>query len=138
MLFVGYGDTDTWQHMGRYDAFLETAHAFDAYLADLWRQVQSIPAYRDQTTLIVSTDHGRGSGPAEWKDHGAAQKEAAENIWIAVIGPDTRALGERRAISAVTHSQLAATIAALVGEDFRAFKPAAAPSLLDAFAAPAK
>jgi hypothetical protein len=131
VLFVGYGDTDTWQHVGRYDAFLETAHSFDAFLADLWRQVQAIPAYKDQTTLIVSTDHGRGSGPAEWKDHGTEQK-GSENIWIAVIGPDTAPLGERRAVSAVTQSQIAATIAALVGEDFRTFNPAAAPSLLGA------
>src|SRR5262249_16619560 len=73
VLFVGYGDTDTWQHVGRYDAFLETAHSFDAFLADLWQQVQSIRKYKDQTTLIVSTDHGRGSGPVEWKDHGVDQ-----------------------------------------------------------------
>lgn len=131
VMFVGYGDTDTWQHMGRYDAFLETAHSFDAYLADLWQQVQSMPAYKDRTTLIVSTDHGRGSGPVEWKDHGVEQK-GSENIWIAVIGPDTPPLGERQAVSSVTQSQIAATIAAMVGEDFRAFSPNAAPSLSDA------
>ena len=86
------------------------------------------PAYKDKTTLIVSTDHGRGSGPDEWKDHGTEQ-EGSENIWIAVLGPDTPPLGERRAVAAVTQAQIAATIAALVGEDFRAFEPAAAPSL---------
>ena len=26
VLFVGYGDTDNYQHMGRYDSFLDTAH----------------------------------------------------------------------------------------------------------------
>ena len=94
MLFIGYGDTDTWQHMGRYDAFLETAHSFDGYLADLWRQVQSTAHYKDKTTLIVSTDHGRGSGPIQWRDHGVDQK-GSDAIWIAVIGPDTQPLGER-------------------------------------------
>src|SRR6185295_9436698 len=124
VLFVGYGDTDTWQHIGRYDAFLETAHSFDAFLADLWQQVQSIRAYKDSTTLIVSTDHGRGSGPREWKDHGVEQS-GSENIWIAVIGPDTPPFGERQAVPLVTQSQIAATIAAFVGEDFRGFNPAA-------------
>src|SRR6185295_16057004 len=47
VLFVGYGDTDTWQHLGRYDAFLQTAHSFDAFLADLWQQVQSTSGYKD-------------------------------------------------------------------------------------------
>lgn len=131
VMFIGYGDTDNWQHMGRYDNFLATAHSFDAYMAELWQQIQSSADYKDRTTLIISTDHGRGSGPEEWKDHGTGQK-GSENIWIAVIGPDTAPLGERHAVPAVTQSQIAATVAALVGEDFRAFNPAAAPSLLEA------
>jgi hypothetical protein len=135
VMFVGYGDTDSWQHMGRYDAFLDTARAFDDFLGDLWRQVQSIPEYRGTTTLIVSTDHGRGSGLVDWKDHGVAQK-GSNNIWIAVLGPDTPPLGERAHVGRVTQSQIAATIAELVGQNYRAFKPAAAPSLLSALAAP--
>jgi Type I phosphodiesterase / nucleotide pyrophosphatase len=135
VLFVGYGDTDTWPHVGRYDAFLEAAHSFDAFLADLWNQVQSIPEYKGRTTLIISTDHGRGSGPVDWKDHGVAEK-GSENIWIAAMGPDTPPLGERHDAPPLTQSQIAATIAALVGRDFRAFKPAAAPSLLEALKGP--
>ncbi len=136
VLFVGYGDTDTWQHVGRYDAFLETAHNFDAFLGDLWNQIQSIPEYKGTTTLIVSADHGRGGGLTEWKEHGVEEK-GSNNIWIAVIGPDTPALGERKHIAPVTQSQIAATIADLVGQDFRAYKPQAAASLVPAFAAPA-
>lgn len=131
VMFIGYGDTDSWQHMGRYDNLLETAHSFDGFVADLWRQIQSSPQYKDRTTLIVSTDHGRGSGPVDWKEHGNEQK-GSNDIWIAVIGPDTPPLGERRAAPAVTQAQIAATIAELVGEDYRTFNKAAAPSLLDA------
>jgi hypothetical protein len=135
VLFIGYGDTDTWQHMDRYDNFLETAHSFDAYLADLWRQLQSKAGYKDRTTLIVSTDHGRGSGPVEWRDHGTGQK-GSDGIWIAIIGPDTPPLGERRDAAVVTQAQIAATIAALLGEDFQAYKPGAAPPLREVLAAP--
>jgi Type I phosphodiesterase / nucleotide pyrophosphatase len=128
VLFVGYGDTDIFQHTGRYDALLDTAHSFDGYMAKLWKQLQSTPGYQDQTTLIIATDHGRGSGPREWQDHGA-DKKGSDGIWIAVIGPDTAPLGERRNVPAVTQSQIAATIAALLGEDFKAFNPGAAPPL---------
>jgi hypothetical protein len=128
VLFIGYGDTDTWQHMGRYGAFLETAHSFDAYLADLWRQLQSSERYKDRTTLIVSTDHGRGSGPTQWRDHGVDQS-GSDAIWIAVMGPDTKPLGERQTSAAVTQSQIASTIAVLLGEDFQSFNPKAAPPL---------
>jgi arylsulfatase A-like enzyme len=129
-MFIGYGDTDTWQHMGRYDSFLETAHSFDAYVAELWKQLQSTPGYKDQTTLIISTDHGRGGGLKEWRDHGVEQK-GSDAIWIAVIGPDTPPLGERQTSATVSQSQIASTIAALVGEDFQSSNPKAAPPLRD-------
>ena len=53
---------------------------------------------------------------------------AAERTWIAVMGPAVPALGVRKDVR-VTTSQIAATIAALVGEDFRAASPQAAPPL---------
>jgi hypothetical protein len=134
VVFIGYGDTDTFQHMGRYDSFLETAHSFDGYLADLWRQLQSTPGYKDQTTLIVSTDHGRGSGPQDWTEHGA-DKKGSGDIWIAVLGPDTPALGERRNVPEVTQAQIAATLAAFVGEDLLSVRPQAAPPLSEVLGA---
>lgn len=48
VMFIGYGDTDTWQHMGRYDNFLETAHSFDAYMSEFWQQIQSSPDFKDR------------------------------------------------------------------------------------------
>jgi hypothetical protein len=128
VLFVGYGETDDWAHSGRYDLVLESAHHSDGFVRELWDTMQAMPEYRDQTTFIVTTDHGRGSGLVEWKEHGVAQK-GSENIWIAVIGPDTAALGERRGPPAVKQAQIAATIAALLGSDYRAAEPAAAPPL---------
>ena len=124
VLFVGFGDTDNWAHSGRYDLVLETAHSFDSFIANLWRQMQSIPEYHDQTTFIVTTDHGRGSGPEQWKDHGAEQPGSG-NIWMAVMGPDTPPLGERHNVPKVTQSQIAATIATFLGQDYRAGRSAA-------------
>ena len=128
VLFVGYGETDDWAHSGRYDLVLESAHNFDGFVKQLWDTMQSMPEYKDQTTFILTTDHGRGSGLKEWKDHGAEEK-GSENIWIAVIGPDTPALGERAGVPAVTQSQIAATVSALIGKDFRKETPAAAAPL---------
>ena len=78
----------------------------------------------DQTTFIITTDHGRGSGLVEWKEHGVEEK-GSENIWIAVMGPDTQSLGERSNAPEVTQSEIAATIAAMLGKDLRTFFPAA-------------
>ena len=127
VLFIGYGETDEWAHAGRYDLYLRSVHQVDAYLAQLWAQVQSDPQYRDRTTLIVTTDHGRGYGP-KWRDHGQ-DVVGAENIWMAVLGPDTPALGARSNIPVVRQAQVAATIAALLGTDWQAAEPRAAPPI---------
>ena len=128
VLFVGYGETDNWAHSGRYDLVLESAHQFDRFTEELWNTMQSMPEYRDQTTFIITTDHGRGSGHQDWKEHGVDQKES-ENIWIAVLGPDTPALGERANVSPVVQAQIAATVAAFIGKDYPKDVPAAAPPL---------
>jgi len=130
VLFVGYGEADNWGHSGRYDLVLRSAHDIDHFVEQLWNAMQAIPAYRDQTTFIVTADHGRGSGLTEWKDHGAKQK-GSENIWIAVIGPDTQPLGERANIGVVTQSQIAATLACFLGKDYQHDVPAAAPAIPD-------
>ena len=128
VLFVGYGETDDWAHAGRYDLVLHSAHQFDQFVAELWEHLQALAAYRDTTTFIITTDHGRGSGLTEWKEHGVEQK-GSENIWIAVLGPDTAPLGERSHTGEVHQAQIAATVAAFLGKDFPKAVPSAAPAI---------
>lgn len=125
--YVAFAETDEWAHDGRYDCYLRAAHNVDRFIQTLWQTVQSLPAYRDTTSFIITTDHGRGSGPEDWRHH-SAKIAGAENTWIAVIGPDTPPLGERTNCVRVTQSQIAATVAALMGQDYHAaFPPVAGP-----------
>ncbi len=133
VLFVGYGETDNWAHQGRYDLVLESAHRMDGFVGQLWRTMQAMPEYRGTTTFIITTDHGRGSGLAEWKEHGVEEK-GSENIWLAVMGPDTAPLGERARAQPVAQAQIAATLAAFVGRDYHAAVPQAAPAILEVLA----
>lgn len=133
LLFVGYGETDEWAHNGRYDLYLQSAHNVDAFIRELWTTMQSLAEYKDRTTFIITTDHGRGDGPENWKHHDW-NIEGAENMWIAVLGPDTRPLGERKNAERVTQSQIAATAATLLGKDWRAVNSKAAPPISDAVA----
>jgi len=128
VLFVGYGETDNWAHQGRYDLVLDSAHRFDHFVQQLWQTMQSMPAYRGHTTFIITTDHGRGSGPTEWKEHGIEEK-GSENIWIGVLGPDTKPLGERHDTQRVVQAQIAATVAALLGENYPRAQTKAAPPI---------
>ncbi|MFN9577093.1 MAG: alkaline phosphatase family protein [Gemmatimonadota bacterium] len=131
LLFLGYGETDEWAHAGRYDLLLQSAHAVDGYLADLWALMQRDPGYRGRTTFVVTTDHGRGDGPARWKDHGE-DVDGADRIWMAILGPDTPPRGDRVRSVRVTQAQVAATVAALLGLDWPAASPGAAPPVREA------
>ncbi len=130
ILAILLGETDEWAHAGRYDLYLRSAHRFDRYAQRLWETLQSMPEYRGSTTLILATDHGRGTGKKDWRSHGRRIPES-RYVWMAFLGPDTRPLGVRRNAAPVTQAQLAATIAALLGEDFRSAVPAAAPPIAD-------
>ena len=99
-LFVGYAETDDWGHEGRYDRFLDAAHAVDAYMAQLWAAVQALPQYRGKTTLIFTADHGRGRGAIDWRHHGS-DIPGAEETFIIAIGPDVERTGEHRNTSDV-------------------------------------
>jgi hypothetical protein len=130
VLFVGYGETDEWAHAGRYDRYLRSARRVDAFLAELWTFFQSHPDYRGQTTMIVTTDHGRGRTPQDWSNHGA-DVAGAEEMWLAIIGPDTPALGERTSVLPVIQSQIASTLAAFLGFDYRGEMRRPAPAIAD-------
>lgn len=136
VVFLGMGETDEWAHAGNYEHYLKAATRSDAYLRELWQFIESSPQYKGTTSVIVLCDHGRGGDApvadpplawptlegvvtAQWRDHNA-KVAGAQQIWIAVWGPDTPALGERVNVEAVTQSQVAATLAKLLGEDYRA------------------
>lgn len=131
-MWLTFGETDEWAHERSYERYLEAARQTDAHLATLWETLQSHPQYRGRTTLILCVDHGRGRTGKDWTSHNA-KIPGADEIWMAALGPDTPALGERTNTETVTQSQIAATVAAAVGEDYRAAVPQAAPALVDAF-----
>ncbi len=126
LMYMSLGETDDWAHAGRYDLYLDAAFRSDDYIRRLWLQMQSMPQYRDCTTLILTTDHGRGDNRIDWKSHGE-KIENCEYIWMAVMGPDTPHTIIKG--TTVTQSQIAATVAACLGFDYPTEEPQAAPPL---------
>jgi bisphosphoglycerate-independent phosphoglycerate mutase (AlkP superfamily) len=124
---VAFDETDDWAHDGRYDRVLEGIMLLDRFLSDLWRFLQSSSQYRKQTTLILTTDHGRGNTLDDWTDHG--EIPGAEDIWIAVIGPDTADVGEVRNSELIHQNRIAATLLEFLGLDYQEFNPNAGPPI---------
>jgi hypothetical protein len=124
VLYIMLGEGDEWAHEGRYDLYLDATFRADRFIQRVWTTLQSLPEYAGHTTLIVTTDHGRGDTTKTWTDHGR-DVPAAVSTWIAALGPTIAPLGDRESLVATT-SQIAATVAAAVGEDFRRGAPKAA------------
>lgn len=127
VLFVMLGETDEWAHGRRYDLYLDAAQRNDRFIRKLWDAAQAVPQYANHTALLLTTDHGRGETGKDWTDHGR-NVSAAERIWMAALGPSIPPLGLRSNVD-VTQSQIAATVAALLGEDYARAQPKAAPPL---------
>ncbi|HEX7901078.1 MAG TPA: AP protein [Planctomycetota bacterium] len=126
VLYISLGETDEWAHAGRYDRYLQAARRSDDYLRLLWETLQAMPEYAGRTTLLVTTDHGRGVEGTKWRDHGK-DVDGAEKIWLAALGPDLPPAGEAK--ESFTQAQVAATVAAVLGEDYRRDVPKAAAPL---------
>lgn len=117
VMYIAYGETDDWAHGGKYDQYIWSAHQTDAYIKEIWDWVQSDPEYKDKTTLIITTDHGRGITKTSWKSHGASVPEGGE-IWMMAIGPDTPASGEMKIEGQWHSAQVARTIFKLLGMEY--------------------
>jgi len=128
VMYISYGETDEWAHEGNYSAYLDAAHQVDAWVADLWRWVQSTPGYKDNTYLLITTDHGRGFGEG-WTDHGADVK-GASSIWFGLMGPEIKSnlnKIKQTANQQLYQKQLATTMAKLLGLQFAPAHPVGAP-----------
>jgi len=115
--FIGMGETDEFAHENQYDQYLHAANKADKMIAELWYYVQSDPGYKNNTTFIITTDHGRGSKPRTWHEHNTLIKGSGE-IWMALLGPGILPIGEMQNGQQTYQKQIASTIAMLLGQKF--------------------
>jgi Metalloenzyme superfamily len=117
VVFLGLGETDEFAHDGRYDLYLEQANQTDRMIAELWHWVQTTTGYKDNTTFLITTDHGRGSKSSKWTSHNTLVGGSSQT-WLAMMGPSITPLGEIKSDQQLYQEQIAQTIAMLVGEKF--------------------
>jgi hypothetical protein len=93
VMYIALGETDDWAHDKRYDRVISSIQYFDDALRRIFEFVDKTPKYRGSTTVVVTSDHGRGGTPDDWNSHGS-KVVGAEQIWLVISGPDTAAKGE--------------------------------------------
>lgn len=132
LLYIAYGETDDFAHGGDYDEYLKSARRTDEFIRELWEWAQQHKQYRGKTTFIITTDHGRGTQPlATWKSHGDGIK-GADEIWIAVLGPDTPAMHGTPVKGQFYQNQVAKTVSEFLGLEYEGEKGTGA-ALKEAF-----
>jgi hypothetical protein len=120
IIYIGFDETDDYAHGGRYDYYLNLAHMTDKWIGELWTMLQSMPEYKDNTTFLITTDHGRGDNvKKEWTSHGAKILDAHQ-IWLAALGKGIPVKGEVKEEEQLYQAQVAQTIAFLLGLEFKA------------------
>jgi len=95
-------------------------------IEELWYFVQTSAFYRNKTTFIITTDHGRGNKSDTWYKHGILTKGSGET-WFAVMGPDIPADGEIKTSQQAYQKQIASTIAQILDVQFNSPKNNAGP-----------
>lgn len=131
LLMISLDETDDWAHARRYDRVIHAIGVFDRLMRDLSAAIESMDEYRGRTSIVVTTDHGRGITPEDWTSHGPDVPRADE-MWIAVFGPDTPARGDD-VPGEFTQAQVAATVAKFLGIDYAKEQPDSGPPLEVAF-----
>ena len=123
LLYIAYDETDEYAHEGKYDQYLIAANRLDEYVAEMWNWTQKNYHYKNKTTILITTDHGRGHKTIDaWRNHGSSVA-GAEHVWMAVLGPDTPPRGEISDGEPMTSSQIAATIGAFLGFEYSNKQP---------------
>jgi Type I phosphodiesterase / nucleotide pyrophosphatase len=126
IVVIGLGETDDFAHQKRYDLYLQQANQVDKMIGELWNIVQTTPGYKNNTSFIITTDHGRGNNSKHWSGHGFFITGSSQT-WLAMMGPRIDPLGERKEKEQFYTKEFAATIAKLTGEEF-------SPAIANAYA----
>ncbi|PSL18129.1 hypothetical protein [Shimia abyssi] len=91
LIYVGLEETDIAGHLDQYDDYTRILREYDQYLQFLVAEIDRQIATGRRVTLIVTTDHARGSGE-NWGQHRWSIKGTGD-LWLAAYGSGIRPVG---------------------------------------------
>ena len=113
LLVVNFWDIDI-AHYGAYSLYLDAIRRTDRLVYELWQHAQSLPRYRDRTTLVVVPEMGRDSDIAGngFANHRSGD-ESCRRVWLVAVGAGVpRGTGTERPIRTM---DVAPTVAQMLG-----------------------
>ena len=105
-MFIGLGDTDEYAHRNNHRGYVTALQAADRFVGELMDTLATLDDYGAETTVIVTTDHGRA---ASFTGHGGDAPES-RRVWMFVAGGGVPALGFADTDRVVKLADIAPTI----------------------------
>ena len=124
-VFISYGEPDEWAHSLNYRYYVDGIKNIDIFLEEIWNFVQNTEGYKDNTAILLTTDHGRGL-LEQWGSHGGDIPNSNE-IWFALYHPNIKEKGELKNTNTIYLKELAPTLSQILGKDFKAEHPVSSP-----------
>ena len=81
-MFISFDDSDEWGHKNEWENYLSSLRQYDDWIHELIQTLKGMGEYGAHTTLIITTDHGRGDD-SMWGQHGWPWPES-KYIWLYV------------------------------------------------------
>ena len=91
LVLINFMEPDGFAHAGNWPNYIRGIARDDRYVMQLYEFLQKSKAYRNNTALFVTNDHGRhlDTVPPGWTEHGDGC-EGCRHISLLALGPDFR------------------------------------------------
>lgn len=120
-LWISLLDSDSFAHSNKYKDYVTSLNTYDLYIERLIEELDKMGNYGKKTTIVITTDHGRGEGIHGWMHHGVFEAkrghkigENSRKIWAYIRGPATPGLGKLKDTH-YSHLSLRPTMEKLLG-----------------------
>jgi hypothetical protein len=110
-MFIGLGDTDEYAHRRNYRGYVSALQAADQFVGQLMDTLATLDDYGAETTVIVTTDHGRAASLA---GHGGDAPES-RRVWLFAAGGAVPAVGFADVSRITRLADIAPTVRAWMG-----------------------
>lgn len=111
-LMLSFLDSDQWAHRRHAANYRAILRRYDGWLRELFERLRGLGRYGRETTVLITTDHGRGEG-ASFARHGHGLP-ASQTAWLWALGPCTEPATTLPA-DRDSHADLRPTIEYLLG-----------------------
>ena len=111
LVTLSMDDSDEYGHDRQWDNYIGSLKSYDQKIHELFLLLETMPEYKKETMVIITTDHGRGK--KRWWGHTLMRQ--ARPIWMYLKGPGIPKKGSISHKKKITHLHIKPFIEGFLG-----------------------